>query len=229
MYALEMSKDMESVLVFSECSQVQETQMLLHWPGDASPRRGMEHTKEAPDGAPSPRRQLLSFPVLPCNPRSLLWLRVPKCTQTLCLRSQSFSQILQTLKHRKCDGAGPQGKKCLCSVWGTACWGLAGRGTPKDSEKSSDGKGLPACGSDFGLSVMRGRRRWTPRKKGWGSYYYYPRRTRFNGRNMKPKNKINKIWHSLLYGNFLNSPFEVSLQVTFSIPQPTPTEFLLFQ
>lgn len=148
-----MSKDMESVLVFSKCSQVQETQMLLHWPGDASPRRRMEHTEEAPDGAPSPRRQLLSFPLLSCSPGSLIWLRVPKCTQILCLRSQSFSQILQTLKHRKRDGAGPQREKCLCSAWGTACWGLAGRGTPKDSEKCRDGKGLTAGRSDFGLSV----------------------------------------------------------------------------
>lgn len=30
MYALEMSKDVEFVLVFSECSQVHEPQMLLH-------------------------------------------------------------------------------------------------------------------------------------------------------------------------------------------------------
>ena len=108
-----------------------------------SPRRGMEHTEEAPDGAPSPGRQLLSFPLLPCNPGSLIRLRVPKCTQTLCLRSQSFSQILRTLKHRKCDSAGPQREKSLCSVWGTACWGLAGRETPKDREKQ--GWEGPAC------------------------------------------------------------------------------------
>ena len=35
MCALEMSKDTVSVLVFSECSQGQETQMLLRWSGDA--------------------------------------------------------------------------------------------------------------------------------------------------------------------------------------------------
>lgn len=112
----------------------------------------------------------------------------------------SFSQILQTSKHRKCDGAGPQREKCLCSAWGTACWGLAGRETPKDSETCRDGKGLPACRSDFGLSVT-GEGDGLLETKG-GEVSDYPRRTRFNGRNMKPKNKVNKIWHSLLHGNF---------------------------
>ena len=131
----------------------------------------------------------------------------PKGKQT-CLRSQSFSQILQTLKHSKCDGAGPQRKTRLCSAWGTACWDPGGQGTPKDSEKCSDVKCLPVCGSNWfkctgdgvGLLEING-----------GEVSDYPRRTHFNGRNMKQKSKIHKIWHSLLYGSLIHT-FELNLQ-----------------
>ena len=71
---------------------------------------------------------------------------------------------------------------------------------PPRTGRSRDGKGLPACRSDFGLSVT-GEGYGLLETKG-GEVSDYPRRTRFNGWNMKPKNKVNKIWHSLLYGNF---------------------------
>ena len=167
MYALEMSKDMASVLVFSECSQVQETQMLLHWPGDVSPRRGMEHTEEAPDGAPSPGRQLLSFPLLPCNPGSLIRLRVPNCTQTLCLRSQLLPDTPDFKAQKVWRCRTTEGEMSVLSVRDS----MLGSGRTRDPQGQRDVQGWegPACMQERLWFKCYGRRRWTPRNKGWGS------------------------------------------------------------
>lgn len=100
-----------------------------------------------------------------------------------------------------------------------ACWGLRGQGTPKDSEKCSDGKCLPACvwgrlwlkctGDGDGLLEIK------------GGMNDSPRRTHFNGRNMK-ETKPTK--HGIPSGTGIHPQLCGEPVVTPSSPGPTPAE-----
>ena len=67
------------------------------------------------------------------------------------MQANSLSQVSELLpdtpdfKAQKGRRGGTTEEEMSALSRGTACWGLRGQGTPKDSEKCSDGKCLPAC------------------------------------------------------------------------------------